>query len=568
MAMADGDRIAIGRQTAARLWRVIHNFVASEVGGRAIGMGVGLLALLVAINGLNVVNSYVGRDFMTAIERRDRTGFLREALLYTGVFGLSTIAAVVYRFTEERLGLLWRGWLTHRLTRIYLQGRLYYRLQAASGGLSNPDQRIADDVRSLTTGTLSLCLIFLNGMFTIVAFSGVLWTISRLLFAVGVGYAMVGSLLAVRFGRPLVRLNYDQSDREATFRAELVHVRENAESVALVRREEHFGFRLERTIDALIANLRRLIAVNRNLGFFTTGYNYMIQLIPALIVAPLFIRGSAQFGEIPQASMAFAHLVGAFSLVVNQFGQLSSYAAVLARLSALGEAAETAPSPGTPDIAVADEGGRLAFERLTLRAPQDARLLVRELSLELVPAACALVVGPHDATVALERAIAGMWPSGEGRIVRPTDVMFLPERPYLPPGTLRQLLVGANATALAGEDEHLWGALRIAGVEGAVRRAGGPDVELNWDNALSLQEQRLLEIARMLLAAPSFVVLTRLDAHLGAATASEARATLSARGIGYLALENEMPAAARFDEIVRIAADGSWTRTVDRSATG
>src|SRR5262249_4323932 len=154
---------------------------------------------------------------------------------------------------------------------------------------------------------------------------------------------------------------------------------------------------LECKIDALLTNLRRIIAVNRNLGFFTTGYNYMIQLIPVLIVAPLFIRGSAQFGEIPQASMAFAHLVGAFSLVVNQFGQLSSYAAVLARLSALGEAAETALPLGTPGIDVSEDGKRLALERLTLRAPHDARVLLRELSLDLVPGARALVAGPQDA---------------------------------------------------------------------------------------------------------------------------------------------------------------------------
>src|SRR5262249_37949380 len=160
---------------------------------------------------------------------------------------------------------------------------------------------------------------------------------------------------------------------------------------------------------------------NRNLGFFTTGYNYMIQLIPVLIVAPLFIRGSAQFGEIPQASMAFAHMVGAFSLVVNQFGQLSSYAAVLARLSALGEAAEAAPARGA-GIEVSEDGECLACERLTLRAPHDARVLVRELSLDVAPGTAALVAGPRDATAALERAIAGMWPSGEGRIVRPGDV--------------------------------------------------------------------------------------------------------------------------------------------------
>jgi len=563
MESTNGELISLDRETAVRLWRVIRDFARSEeAGSYAIGMGIGLIVLLLAINGLNVLNSYVGRDFMTAIERRDRGGFVREAVLYAGVFGLSTIAAVVYRFTEERLGLLWRWWLTHRLVRIYLDGRLYYRLQA-SGGLSNADQRIADDVRSLTTSTLSLSLIFLNGTFTIVAFSGVLWSISRLLFAVAVGYAALGSLLAIWFGRPLVRLNYDQSDREATFRAELVHVRENAESVALLGLEPRFAARLGQKIDALTANLRRIIAVNRNLGFFTTGYNYMIQLIPVLIVAPLFIRGSAEFGEIPQASMAFAHLAGAFSLVVNQFGQLSAYAAVLARLSALGDAAETAPPSGSSGIAVTDDGRRVAFERLTLRTPQDGRVLVRGLSLDVTPAGRALVVATGDTTVALERAIAGMWPSGEGRIVRPGDVMFLPERSYLPPGTLRDLLVGSGRS-----DDEIWSVLRTAGVEAVVRRVGGLDVDRNWDDALSIEEQRLVEVARMLLAAPSLVVLTRLDASVGAAVAAETRAALSERGIGQLVLENQAPAAGEFDEIVQIAADGSWTRTGSRGATG
>lgn len=567
MDRANGGEARIGRQTAARLGRVIRGFLRSEEVGRlAVGMGMGLLALLVGINGLNVLNSYVGRDFMTAIERRDGAGFTRQALLYTGVFALSTIAAVVYRFAEERLGLLWRCWLTRRLVQIYLDRRLYYRLQLG-GGLSNPDQRIADDVRSLTTGTLSLCLIFLNGTFTIVAFSGVLWSISRLLFAVSVGYALVGSLLAVRFGRSLVQLNYDQSDWEAGFRADLVHVRENAESVALLRREPHLQSRLERKVDALTSNLRRIIAVNRNLGFFTTGYNYMVQLIPALIVAPLFIQGSADFGVLPQASMAFAHLVGAFSVVVNQFGQLSSYAAVLARLSVLGEAAEATPPLGTPGLVVSEDGTRLVFERVTLRAPQDARVLVHELSFDLAPGTRAAVTAARDVTVALERAIAGIWASGEGRIVRPGDVMFLPERPYLPPGTMRDLLVGGVGAARPGDDE-VWDALRTAGVEAAVRRVGGLDVEADWDDELTLEEQRLLEIARMLLAVPSFVVLTRFDASVGSAAAAQARAALSARGIGHLALEDHAPAAAQFDETVQIAADGSWTRGSERAATG
>jgi putative ATP-binding cassette transporter len=563
------DDITIGRRTASRLWGALRNSFPPEVRGRAIAMGAGLLGLLLAINGLNVVNSYVGRDFMTAIERRDRAGFIRQALVYATVFGLSTVAAVLYRFTEERLGLLWRERLTRRLVRIYLYGdpdgrtrqRLYQRLQAG-GTLPNPDQRIADDVRSLTSGTLSLALIFLNGTFTIIAFSGVLWSISRLLFAVAVGYAAVGSLLAVVFGRPLVRLNYDQSDREASFRADLVHVRENAESVALFGREPLFASRLFGRIDALTANLRRIIAVNRNLGFFTTGYNYMIQLIPVLIVAPLFIRGAAQFGEIPQASMAFAHLVGAFSLVVNQFGQLSSYAVVLARLNALVDAAETAPPLGAPGIAVSEDPQRLALDRVTLRASQDGRVLARELSVALVPRERTLVVGPRDATRAIERALAGMWPSGDGRIVRPPDVMFLPERPYLPPGTLRDLLRGAESTTSPGDNE-IRSALAAAGVDTAVQRMGGLDVERDWDSSLSLQEQRLVEIARMLLATPRFVVLTRLEEMLGTDAGAAVLTALTARGIGYLVLEDDVPGAGQFDDIVRIAADASWTRDTD-----
>jgi putative ATP-binding cassette transporter len=560
--------VAIGRQTAVRFGRLIREFARCAVGGRATAMAVGLLLLLVAINAANVVNSYVGRDFMTAIERRDQPQFLRQALLYVAVFAVSTVVAVVYRFTEERLGLLCRHWLTHRLVGTYLDRRLYYRLQS-NGGLANPDQRIADDVRALTTGTLSLCLIFLNGAFTIVAFSGVLWSISRALFVVAVGYATLGSLLAIRLGRPLIGLNYDQADREAHLRADLVHVRENAESVALLHREPHLAARLGGHVEVLTANLRRIIAVNRNLGFFTTGYNYLIQLIPALIVAPLFIRGSAEFGEIPQAAMAFAHLLGAFSLVVNQFGQLSSYAAVLARLSALADAAETAPPLGTPRIAMVEDARRLAFERLTLRAPHDERVLVRDLSLELAPGARVLVTGPQDVTAALLRAVAGMWGSGEGRVVRPggDGIVLLPERPYFPPGTLRQLLVGPERAA-GLRDEQVWDALRSAGVDGGVRRVGGLDLERDWDDVLSLEEQRLVELARALLAAPRFAVLARPDAGLGPVRAAQALAALDARGIAYLVLGNEALGPEHFEEVVEIGADGAWAATGTRAATG
>ena len=164
----------------------------------------------------------------------------------------------------------------------------------ATDTVSNPDQRITEDVRNLTTTTLTFVLLIVNGSFTILAFSGVLWTISPLLFGVAVAYAAVGSLLTLVLGRPLIWLNYNQSDKEAVFRADLIHVRENAESLALSHREPLVKARLLRHLDELAANFKQIVAVSRNLGFFTTGYNYLIQIIPALIVAPLYIRGDGR----------------------------------------------------------------------------------------------------------------------------------------------------------------------------------------------------------------------------------------------------------------------------------
>lgn len=551
-----------GRATVVRLFRAVRNFVGSEVGGRARLLALVLLGLLLGINALNVLNSYVSRFFMTAIERREGSEFVRMAVLYVGVFAALTATAVFYRYVEERLALLWRDWLTRRLLDVYLGDRTYYHLNAA-GSLGNPDQRIADDVRTFTASTLSLALVFLNGTFTILAFSGVLWSISRTLFVAAVLYAAAGSLSAFFLGRPLVRLNYDQSDREADFRSQLIHVRENAESVALFHREPHLGARLRRHLDSLTANLRNIIAVNRNLSFFTTGYDYLIQIIPVLIVAPLFISGEAEFGTIPQSSMAFAHVLGAFSLVVKQFPQLSTYAAVLARLSALVGATEAATEARREGVAIAEDRDRFAFDGLTLSTPDDGRTLLRELRAEVLAGETLRIVTPSEGeTIALQRAIAGIWTTGEGTIVRPPigELLLMPDRPYLPPGTLRELLAGHDAAR--GADDRIRQALETVGVDRAVARAGGLDVERDWDAVLSLEEQRLLSLARILLARPRFAVLARLDRSLGPERARRLVAALRAERVGCLVLGDEVPAGADAAEPrIDIAADGTWTRS-------
>src|SRR5215469_4723431 len=233
--------------TGRRFARAVKDFFTSEVRWRARGMFGLLIAFALTVNGLNVVNSYVARDFMTAIEHRDQTGFVREAILFVGVLAGSAVVAVLYRFTEERLGLFWRVWLTRRIIRRYLANRTYLHLKE-SGTILNPDQRIADDVRVFTTTTLSFTLMFMNGVLAVLSFSGVLWTISPFLFGVAIGYAVLGTLATIYLGRPLIGLNYRQSDREASFRSDLIHVGDNAESVALLQHEGQLAARLLRRV--------------------------------------------------------------------------------------------------------------------------------------------------------------------------------------------------------------------------------------------------------------------------------------------------------------------------------
>jgi putative ATP-binding cassette transporter len=550
--------VAFDRVTGRRFVRAVKYFLTSEVRWQASGLFALLFAFAFTINGLNVLNSYVGRDFMTAIARRDQTGFIRQAVLYVGVFALSTAVAVLYRFTEERLGLFWRVWLTRRIIGQYFSDRTYLHLKE-SATVENPDQRIAEDVRTFTATTLSFALLFMNGALTVLSFSGVLWTISPLLFGVALGYAVIGTLATIYLGRPLIGLTYRQSDREASFRSDLIHVRENAESIALLRREGRLTARLLRRIDDLADNFRRIFAVNRNLSFFTTGYNYLIQIIPTLIVAPLFIRGKVEFGVITQSAMAFTTLLGAFSLIINQFGSISSFAAVIARLSALVGAVEEGPPSGGTRVAVVEDDGRIAYEALTLYSPEGGRELFKNLTVDIPRGTRVQIIGPNEAArIALFRATAGIWPEGVGTLVRPPlgEIFFLPQRPYLPPRTLRDLLLTGQEEVMT--DDKITAALREAGLDSVPARAGGLDSERDWPTMLSVAEQQLLALTRLTLARPAFAMLDRVTVALKPAQVREALRRLDENSITYITFAEDAESLDLYDALLKIDADGVW----------
>lgn len=545
-----------------RLLFVAKSFIASEVGGKAALLCAALVFFLLGVNGLNVVNSFVGRDFMTALAERNTDEFITQAAIYIAVFALSTAVSVVFRYSEQRLGLLWRDWLTRRLVTSFLADRTYYRLKKERG-IENPDQRIADDIRSFTVTTLAFVLMVLNGSITIVAFSGVMWSISPLLFAVTLAYGAAGSFLTIKFGRPLIGLEYSQLDKEANFRSALLHVWDNAESIAVAQRESNLEARLMGRVDSLMSNYHRIILVHRNLGFFTTGYNYLIQIIPALVVAPLFLRGEVEFGVITQSAMAFAHLVGAFSLIVNQFQSLSSFAAIIARLGSLGEVIKDGHSSHASGIELSNNDDFLAYENLTLIPTDGAFPLLNDLTLKLPPNTRLLLSGTNeDAKQILFKATAGIWDKGTGHIIRPSKerMFFLPERPYLPPGTLREALTGSNRnpliTRVACED-----ILEKLGLGPVLVRLGGMDIERDWDSALSLDEQQLFSLARALLVRPRFVFLNRAGSALGGDQFSRILEQLAEDSIGYINLGKAIDPKEHHDAILELNSDGGWRFT-------
>jgi putative ATP-binding cassette transporter len=545
--------------TAARFVAAVKSLAASEVGGRAKLIFAALVVLLVGANLLNVINSYVGRNFFSAIQERNKAEYLRQAIFYVGVFAASTFVATIARFAEERLGLLWRDFVTRRSVKRYLAGAAYYRMEAA-GALANPDQRIAEDARAFTVTTLSFVLMLLNSGFTIIAFSGVLWSISPKLFVVAVLYAALGSFITILLARPLVKLNSDQLDKEASFRSELLHVRQKSESILVAARERQLGARLVNRLDALVANFRQIIAVNRNVGFVSTGYNWLIQLIPVLIIAPLFMKGDIEFGVISQSAVAFTALVAAFSLIVREFQSISNFAAVVFRLEVLLDAIDQSQAPVGSGIRIVEAEGHLAYGRLTILSARDGAPMLRELSVSIPAGTRVLVTGSNPAaTRTLFRATAGLAIPGSGQILRPgaKDLLFLPHRPYLPPGSLREILEDAEDRR-ADADERIKALLQELGLEEVWIQAGGLDQEHDWSDRVSSKEQQLLALARILLAAPQFAFLDRIGETLGSEQAGEILRLLSQRSITYLNCGEPDDRRDLYDAVLECNEDGRW----------
>ena len=544
----------------SRFLAVARPFFRSERRWRACALLGLLLGFILCLNGLNVLGSYLCGDFTTSVADHQGSRAVHLALLWACVFASLTVVAVFKAFTEDRLRLWWRTWLTGHLFERYLAGRTYYRMTGRTD-VDNPDQRITEDVRTFTEQSLAILLILTNSTITLISFSGILWSITPWLLGAAVGYTVFGSLMTVLLGKRMVKFDVHQYRKEADLRYDLIQVRAHAEQIALLGGEPQEGLRLRQRLGAVVCNMKNIIGLTRNIGFFTTGYDYLTQLIPLVIVAPLVIRGEIEFGKMAQAQIAFLLVMGAFSIIVKEFQRISIFGAVIERLGTFCEVLDAEEQAAhKSSIEVVEDEERVAFEGLTLVTPRDGRLLVKDLSLEVPAGRRLLVLGPSGSgRTTLLRALAGLWRTGQGRVVRPPreQTLFLPQQPYLRPGRLRdQLVYGLREDDLA--DEAILVVLRQVGFAAVLERVGGLGAERDWPNTLSLGEQQQVAFARLLLARPRFAFLDEATSALDRETAQRLYRLLADTPISYVSVGSDSGLEEFHDRSLVLGRNGVW----------
>ena len=517
-------------------WRLARPYFASEEKWSAWGLLAAIIGLNLAMVGMNVVLNFWNREFFNALQAKDWQQFIRLLFLYrSGPAGFMPgfceivvvyILVFVYAtYLNQWLQIRWRRWMTRRFLDEWLADRAYYRISLAQAGLStdNPDQRIAEDIRDYVATTLSLGVDFLSNIVSLLSFIGILWalsgpvtlfglTIPGYMVWVALGYAVIGTWLTHLVGRALIPLRFRQQQVEADFRYALVRLRENTEGVALYGGEGEEKSNLIARFAAVMGNWWSIMIQTKRLNALVSGYGQLAAIFPIVVAAPRYFSGAIKLGGLTQTADAFGQVQGALSWFVQAYGTLAQWGAIVERLTTFHRAIEVARA-GARDAIVQEPApdGALVLHDLALDLPDGNRLLAPT-RLSLPPGISVVVTGRSGSGKStLFRALAGIWPFGTGTVRRPEGkLMFLPQRPYIPLGTLRHALTYPAAID-AFAPEAIAEALRDVGLVAWIEKLDQTD---NWAQRLSGGEQQRVAIARALLAKPDWLFLDEATASL------------------------------------------------------
>jgi putative ATP-binding cassette transporter len=524
------------RTLAAPYWSSDERWTARGLLSLVVGLSLGRVALLVALNSWY-------QKFYDALQNLDQVAFSR-LIGYFALLATVFIAVVVYQiYLQQMLEIRWRRWLTDRYVGDWLAERAYYRLPLYETGADNPDQRISDDMKLFVGATLDLSLGLLSAVVTLGSFIGILWTVSGSFAIPGTPlkvpgymvwaallYSIVGTWLTHLVGRPLVRLNFDQQRFEADFRFGLVRVRESAEGIALYRGEADEARRLRDLFSHVWQNWWAIMRRRKKLTTLTAGYDQAATLFPFLVAAPRFFAKEIQLGGLMQISNAFGRVQDSFSWLVSAYVSLAEWKATVDRLITFRSAlVYVRGAAGEDSIEILSGDEEIALRGLTLALPNGAALL-RGVDAKLARHEPVLVTGPSGSGKStLFRALAGIWPFGAGTIERPgpEQCLFLPQKPYLPIGSLRAA-VAYPSTPDAFSDDVLRARLRDCRLEHLVDRLDETD---HWERRLSPGEQQRVAFARALLHRPVWLFMDEASSALDS----------DMEGQLYALLERELP---------------------------
>ena len=520
-----------------------------------------LLGVIIAMNlllvGMDVVLNFWNGAFYDSLQTKDWKAFVELLFLGraspSGFFGFMPgfcivavlyIAVAVYRtYLNQWLQIRWRRWMTARFLDEWLSDRAYYRISLtadpAGAGTDNPDQRIADDIRSFVADTLSLGLDLLSNVVSLFSFVGILWSLSGPITLGGItiggymvwaalAYAIVGTFFTHLVGRPLALLNFRQQRFEADFRFALVRLRENTEGVALYGGEAEEKQGLHGRFRNVIENWWAIMNRTKLLNTLVSGYSQVAVIFPIVVAAPRYFSGAIQLGGLTRTASAFGQVQSAMSWFVNSYASLASWRAEVERLAtfqrAIAAAHEaTAHGAGQGAALGAAPDGRLTLDDLTLTLPTGEALL-QHAGMAFQRGESTVITGRSGSGKStLFRAIAGIWPFGTGKVRRPAGTyLFLPQRPYIPLGTLRHAVAYPDEDRGA-DDARIAAALRDAGLEQLIPRL---DEDAPWAQTLSGGEQQRLAIARALLLRPDWLFLDEATASLDPEAEKQLYATL------------------------------------------
>jgi putative ATP-binding cassette transporter len=556
-----------------QFWAIAKAYWFGDEKWKARGLLVLIGVLLLGYTGLSVVLNNKRGVLISALSAQDEARFWQTVLVFIGVLVAYAPLLAAYDYLQKRLGLEWRRWLTGRFVDDYFRDRAFYNIQQFQPELDNPDQRIAEDVRSFTQESLSLLLVVLSSVLQVVAFSGVLWGISKSLVGFLVLYAVLGTLVTVViFGKPLVRLNFEQLKREANFRFSLVRIREHAEAIAFYRGEAEEASQVNQRFMAAFDNFKRLILWELNLNALTNAYEFIPFVLPAIVVAPAVFAGEIEVGKVSEAQGAFVRVFFSLNVVVARFQELTSFGAGINRLYGFAEALDHAdiatltaadqdPEQTVPPTLTVEPAEHLALAGVNLQTPNYQRTLIEDLSLEVPPQTGLLIVGPSGCgKSSLLRAIAGLWQSGQGTLHRPPldRILFLPQKPYMILGTLREQLLYPN-TRQDLDDATLKSALKTVNLADLDERFGGFDAIEAWGDVLSLGEQQRLTFARILLNQPDFAILDEATSALDLANEAQLYDHLRHTGTTYISVGHRASLNQYHQTLLKLAEDHTWT---------